>query len=101
MPGYRNNSPWNDANEIACLIIFKQLQEKGFPRGMQMALCRDLAQRTELKVGSISAKVCNYKSIAGINNSSHNSSQSEHFYTQFGHMNVAQLQKVYHEAQSQ
>lgn len=68
---------------------------------MQMALCRDLAQKTELKVGSISAKVCNYKSIAGINNSSHNSSQSEHFYTQYGHINVAQLQKVYHEVQSQ
>ena len=94
MSGYRKDSPWNDAGEIACLIIFKRLEEKGFPRGMQLDLCRELARTSRLTVGSISAKVCNYKSLAGINGSSNYSNQSEHFYKKFGKLSITQLQKL-------
>jgi hypothetical protein len=101
MSGYRQNSPWNDANEIACLIIFKKLEEKGFPRGMQIKLCEGLARNTYLKLGSISAKVCNYKSLAGVNSASNNSIQSERIFKKYGHLNVIELEELYIRANSQ
>ena len=66
---YKESSLWNEKNEIRCLIIMKQLQAEGFPRGRQMELCREMSKITGLDAANISAKVGNYKSVAGINRS--------------------------------
>lgn len=101
MSGYRTNSPWNDKNELACLIIYKKLEKTEFPRGMQIDLCRELARRTKLKVGSISAKVCNYKSLANVNNDSNCSQQSVRIFEKYGHLGISRLVEIYEREDSQ
>jgi hypothetical protein len=94
MPGYRYNSEWNDENELRCLVIFKQLEEKKFPRGMQIKLCREMSRVTKLDVGNISAKVCNYKSVAGVNNDSNASIKTIEFYKRYGKLSSPEIQKI-------
>ena len=40
---YKKGSNWNDCNEMRCFLVFRELEEKGFPRGMQSELCRKMA----------------------------------------------------------
>ena len=61
MPSYREDSEWNDTMELRCLLIFKRLEEKNFPRRLQMELCRVLSLSSGMGAGNLSAKVCNYK----------------------------------------
>jgi len=91
---YNDNSNWNDKNEIKCLIIFKQLEKAGFPRGMQTILSKILARSTGLKYGSISAKISNYKSVFGVNNHSNASSNTNYFVSKYGNLSVEELQKL-------
>lgn len=93
MPGYRDSSEWNDDNELRCLVIFKQLEEKGFPRGLQIQLCREMARKTNLDVGNISAKVSNYKSVAGINNDSNASMKTKEIYGKYNMLSISQIQE--------
>jgi len=92
MPGYRYSSQWNDKNELRCLAIFKQLEEEGFPRGLQARLCRDMSKVTKLDFGNISAKVCNYKSVAGVNNPSNASTNTIKFFKRFGMLSSLEIQ---------
>lgn len=94
MVGYRTGSPWSDANELKCLLIYKMLEEAGFIRGMQSGLAETLARSTHLKTSSINAKICNYKSLAGVNSQSNYSSQSQKIYERFGSLSAAQLRSV-------
>jgi len=64
---YRTGSKWNDVNELRALAIFKSLQEQGFPRGEQRRNCLEISSITGISPSSMSAKVRNYKSVAGIN----------------------------------
>lgn len=91
---YRRGSDWSDRTEIACLAIFKKLEEKGFPRGLQIDLCRTLSKKTNLSVGSISAKVCNYKSVAGVNSESNASHNTVSIYNQFAHLSSYEIEKA-------
>lgn len=91
---YKGNSNWNDKNEIKCLIIFKQLEQAGFPRGMQAELSKKLAKSTGLKYGSISAKISNYKSVFGVNNHSNASSNTSYFVRKYGNLSIEELQKL-------
>jgi hypothetical protein len=94
MSGYRYNSEWNDENELRCLVIFKRLEEKEFPRGMQMKLCREMSPVTNLDVGNISAKVCNYKSVAGVNNESNASTKTIEIYRRYRKLSIPEIQKI-------
>ena len=68
---------FHDGNCLQAYKIFRILLEEKFPRGLQMNLCKELEKETEfLSSGNISAKVSNYKSVAGINNSSNASIKS-------------------------
>jgi len=64
---YRITSGWNKETELRSLLIFKKLEKDNFQRGEQIRYCRTMAAQTHLTPGSISAKVCNYKSVAGVN----------------------------------
>ena len=64
---FRDDSEWNEKNELKAFLIFKKLQELDSPRGKQMELCKKMEKETNLEAGNISAKVSNYKSVAGIN----------------------------------
>jgi len=70
---YRKNSLWNDNNEIRCFLIFKRLYIEGFPRTKQKQYCFEMTKMSNLTTGSISAKISNYKSVAGINSPSNSS----------------------------
>jgi hypothetical protein len=94
MPGYRQSSEWNDKNELRCLVILKKLQEANFRRGMQIGLCREMARITNLSEGNISAKVCNFKSVAGINRSSNASSNTVSIYRQYNGLSINELQQI-------
>ena len=86
---YRSN--WNDINELKCLLIFKQLQLEGFPRGFQKQLCEEMSKSTNLDSTNISAKICNIKSIAGINNSSNYSQNTKRIYEKYNHLSIEEL----------
>lgn len=94
MGNYKANSNWSDVNELKCLQILKQLIEANFPRGLQKQLCRKLSSTTNLKWNSISAKVSNYKSIAGLNSPSNASNNTKYFYELFGNYSSQQLEAV-------
>lgn len=81
---YRENSGWDDINELLCLLIFTRLQKEGFPRGMQTELCKEAANATSLSKDTLMAKVGNYKSTANVNKPSNASSDTERIYNKYG-----------------
>jgi len=91
---YRETSSWNKRNELQCLLIFKKLQKDKFRRGLQIDYSRTLATQTNLDAGSISAKVCNYKSVAGVNTDSNASSNTKDIYKQYGHLSIQELTNI-------
>ena len=91
---YKDTSDWNDINELRCLLILKKLIDENFPRNRQMQLCREVSNLSNLTTGSISAKVSNYKSLAGINNKSNFSNNSKIIYEKYKQYSISELEKV-------
>jgi hypothetical protein len=91
---YRKESEWNEVNEIRCLIIFKKLEEQKFIRGRQMFYCQEMARNSNLSPGNISAKVCNYKSVAGVNKGSNASLNTKEIYRKYINTSISDLEKV-------
>jgi len=94
---YKENSLWNDENEIRCLIIFKKLQAENFPRGKQMEYCREMSKITNLDPGNISAKVSNYKSVAGVNNHSNASVNTIKFYKEYCDLSIKEVKDIFND----
>lgn len=94
MTTYRSTSDWNDKNELLCLLIFKRLEAEGFPPGRQSELCREMSRTTNLDASNISAKVSNYKSLAGINNESNASTNTISIYRRYGNRTITEIQKI-------
>ncbi|MGY5693205.1 hypothetical protein ACXHQ2_23210, partial [Vibrio chemaguriensis] len=88
---YRDTSLWNDLNELRCLEAFKKLESEGFPRGKQSEYAREISLKSGLEVGNISAKICNYKSVAGINNESHASINTRDFYNKYKSYSISEI----------
>lgn len=59
-----------------------------------MEYCRSIERETGLSAGSLSAKICNYKSIANVNAPSNSSKNSIEIYNEFGHLPVKQLESI-------
>ncbi len=91
---FRNESNWNEKNELKAFLIFKRLQAVNFPRGKQMELCRQMEQETSLEAGNISAKVSNYKSVAGINNGSNASNDTKQSYLKYKDLSIKELEDI-------
>jgi len=91
---YKDSSDWNDVNELRCLVILKKLTLENFPRKRQMELCKEVASKCNLTSGSISAKVSNYKSLAGINNASNYSTNSKLIYEKYNKLSIIELEKL-------
>lgn len=91
---YKVESDWNDLNELRCLVILKKIISEGFPRNRQIELCRELARNCNLSVGSLSAKVSNYKSLAGINNNSNASNNSKIIFEKYNQYSLTELEKI-------
>ncbi len=91
---YKTDSEWNEQNEIRCLIIFKRLQAEKFPRGRQAEYCREMARVARLDPTNISAKVSNYKSVAGVNRASNASRNTVELYRKYGQLPIEQLERL-------
>jgi hypothetical protein len=94
MSNYRQGSNWNDANELRCLQVMLKLQEEKFPRGLQAQLCRQLDNNSKLKYPTLSAKVGNYKSVAGYTKPTNASNCTIHFFNLFGHLRSGDLTNI-------
>jgi hypothetical protein len=94
MTSYRRDSKWDDEMELRCLVIFKKLQTEGFPTGRQMKLCQALSSSSGLSARTLSAKVSNFKSVAGINNAAHVSSNTVSMYKLYGKRSVAEIEQL-------
>ena len=92
---YKKGSNWNDKNEMRCLLIFKKLKKSNFPRGMQAELCWEMSSipKIGLSEGTISAKVGNYKSVAGVNNPSNDSKNTKRIYDKFKKLSIPELER--------
>ncbi len=91
---FRKNSNWNEKNELKVFLIFKKLEKECFPRGKQIELSRQMAKNTNLSEGSISAKVGNYKSVAGINNNSNASKYTKLFYLKYKSLSIKEVEQI-------
>jgi hypothetical protein len=78
-------------NFVASLFS-KKLQADNFPRGKQKEYCREMSEITKLDPSNISAKIGNYKSVAGINNHSNASDNTVKFYKKYGELSVHELE---------
>jgi len=88
---FKDSSNWNKKNELKAFVIFQKLKKVGFPRGKQMELCREMEKETNLDAGNISAKVSNYKSVAGINN---NSNDTKETYSKYKNYSIKKLEEI-------
>jgi hypothetical protein len=70
--------------EIRCFVIFKQLEEAGFPRGLQTDLCNKLALKFDLSADTLKAKVGNFKSEAGYTGETNASKATKHLIENYG-----------------
>jgi len=91
---FKDNSNWNEKNELKAFLIFKKLEALDFPRGRQMEFCREMEKETNLEAGNISAKVSNYKSVAGINNSSNASSDTKENYFKYNDYSIEKIEEL-------
>ena len=91
---FKKNSKWNEMNELECLSILKKLEQENFPYGLQIKLCEELSKKSGLSVGSLSAKVSNYKSIANINNPSNASQATKEIYKKYKDYSIEELNNL-------
>jgi hypothetical protein len=91
---FREDSLWNEKTELMAFLIFKKLETDNFPRSKQAELCRGMMSKTGLDTGNISAKMSNYKSVAGYNKSSNASSQTKYNYKEYNQLSIDKLSKM-------
>lgn len=84
---------WTIEDELKCLLAFKKLDLQKFPRGLQSKLSQQLSKETNLTAGSISAKICNYKSVAGVNNPSNASKATIELYDKYKNCTIEEIEK--------
>lgn len=89
-----NGSERNEGMDIQCLIIFKRLYVEDFPRGRQIEYCRKLSQDTKIEADRLSARVSDFKSAAGLNQSSHASMNTVRLYKKYRHTSIRELERM-------
>ncbi len=91
---YRKDSVWNDVLELKCLIVLKKLIEQNFKHGLRQVLCKELSKESVASPGTLSAKVGNYRSLAGLARHSNYSKNSKHLYDKYKDHSVAELEQA-------
>ena len=91
---YINDSKWTDKFELECLLIFRKCEVQAFPWGLQLELCEELEKRSQNSPSaqSLSAKVGNFKSLAGINNASNCSKNSKRIFDLYQKYSIEDLE---------
>jgi len=59
-----------------------------------MDYCREISKITKLESGNLSAKVSNYKSVAGVNKVSNASINTVELYQKYGQLSISELEKL-------
>lgn len=101
MTKYKNDSGWNDLNELRCLLAYKQLEDWGFPRNKLSELAREIALLSGLDAGSVKAKIGNYKSVAGVIGKSNASKNTMFIFEKFGHLSTPEIMDLIRSLQNQ
>ena len=91
---FRQGSHWSLENELRCLLIFKQLEEAGWVRGLQARLCGELASQSPLGVSTIQRKVSDYKGLAGFIKATHRSNGSAIVYKTCGALDSGKISQI-------
>lgn len=94
MSSYRNDSVWNDAHELRCLIVLKKLIAENIPGGKQQKYCRELETITNLSTKTLNAKVGNYKSVAGYTNPTHASKNTIRISNKYKNYAIQELESI-------
>ena len=93
---------WTHKDELACLIIFKQAEEKDFSHGVVAKLVREFRDKEKKHrlppEKSMNAKIGNFKSVAGINEDSNFSQPNKIMYDKHKDCSIAELEEIYSEA---
>ena len=94
---YREDSGWNDLNEMRCFLILKKLKEEDFPRGMRSKLCKEISliNGVNLTPGTIGQKVQNYEYIdtKGKKGLKGYSSNTKRIYQKYNNTSISVLEK--------
>ncbi len=88
------DTEWNEATDIQCLIIFKRLFVEDFPRGRQIEYCRELSSQVGINADRLSGRVSDYKSAAGLNQSSDASVNTIRLYKKHRHTSIRELERM-------
>ena len=91
---FNEGSGWSLRMELECFLIFKKLEAANFPRGMQTDLCNELKSRSSLSSGTITAKVGNFKSEAGVSRASNSSQATKYIAENFGELSVSETEAL-------
>ena len=59
-----------------------------------MDYCREISKITKLDPSNLSAKVSNYKSVAGVNKVSNASINTVELYQKYGQLSISELEKL-------
>lgn len=91
---FRVGSGWSLELELECFIIFKELEEAEFPRGLQSSRCEELSRRCQLASGTLKAKVGNFKSERGHTEVSNSSLATKYIVKHFGDLNLKEARAL-------
>lgn len=94
MFNFNPTSGWTLEMEIRCFVIFKQLQEENFPRGMQTDLCNELASKFDLSAETLKAKVGNFKSEAGYTGDTNASKATKYLIENYGSLSRGEAEAL-------
>lgn len=98
---YREDSGWNDLNEMRCLLILKKLEAENFPQGKQEKLCREMSKREDINLNydTINMKVGNYRALSpsGKKGLSGYSKNTERIYKKYKDTSIKELEKIIEE----
>ncbi|KZN32891.1 hypothetical protein N474_14570 [Pseudoalteromonas luteoviolacea CPMOR-2] len=94
MFNFKPESGWSLEIELECFVIYKQLESKGFPYGLQSELCDKLAERCKLDSGTLKAKVGNFKSEFGNTEPTHSSKATKYIAMNYGSMSLKESEAL-------
>ncbi|WP_337841961.1 hypothetical protein [Rheinheimera sp.] len=94
MFNFKSESGWSLELELECFVIYKKLENAGFPYGLQTDLCEKLANRCKMDSGTLKAKVGNFKSERGHTEPTNSSKATKYLVEQYGSLSLKESEAL-------